>query len=260
MAKLSVEDVSFTFPARRGGRPLLALDAVSMEIESNQFAVIVGPSGCGKSTLLRLVAGLETPSSGTVKLGGEPIRGPSAERGMVFQNYTLFPWLTLRENIEFGPKLAKQSASERRDRSSRLLEQIGLSKFAESYPKQLSGGMMQRVAIARALANDPQVLLMDEPFGALDSQTRGLMQELLTRIWSDTHKQVLFITHDIEEAVFVGERVYVMSARPGRIKEAIDVDLPYPRSVETLSSPALVQARQRILNSIREEVLAAQAI
>lgn len=260
MTNLVVDKVSFSFPSRSNSAGLVAIRDVTMEIASNQFAVIVGPSGCGKSTLLRLVAGLEMPTSGTVKLGGELIRGPAAKRGMVFQNYTLFPWLTLRQNIEFGPKLAARPTAERREWSDRLLDQIGLTNFADSYPKQLSGGMMQRVAIARALANDPEVLLMDEPFGALDSQTRGLMQELLTQIWSKTKKQILFITHDIEEAVFIGERVYVMSARPGQIKEVIDVDLPYPRSVDTLSSPVFIKARQRILNSIREEVLRDQRL
>lgn len=260
MAKLFVDKASFVFPARRRGSGLVALSDVTMEIASNQFAVIVGPSGCGKSTLLRLVAGLETPSSGEVRLGSDLIAGPSATRGMVFQNYTLFPWLTVRQNIEFGPRLTGKPANERRDHSDHLLEQVGLFKFADSFPKQLSGGMMQRVAIARALCNDPKILLMDEPFGALDSQTRGLMQELLTRIWSETQKQILFITHDIEEAVFIGERIYVMSARPGRIKEVIDVNLPYPRSVDVLSDPAFIATRQQVLNSIREEVLRAQAL
>lgn len=259
MAKLVIDSASYVFPSRQG-KDLVALSDVSMEIAPNQFAVIVGPSGCGKSTLLRLVAGLESPTSGEVRLGSELITGPSAERGMVFQNYTLFPWLTLRQNIEFGPRLARLSPAERKERSDHLLDQIGLSRFADAYPKQLSGGMMQRVAIARALANDPQILLMDEPFGALDSQTRGLMQELLTRIWSETKKQILFITHDIEEAVFLGERIYVMAARPGRIKEVVDVDLSYPRSIDVLSEPAFITARQQVLSSIREEVLRAQAL
>ncbi len=258
MATLHVSGVSLAFRVGRR-RTVVALSDVTLQIASNQFAVIVGPSGCGKSTLLRLVAGLEKPTSGELRLGSEPIVGPSVDRGMVFQRYTLFPWMTVRQNIEFGPKLAGKTPAERRETSSRLLQRIGLESFADAFPKQLSGGMMQRVAIARAIANDPKILLMDEPFGALDSQTRGLMQELLTEIWNETRTQILFVTHDIEEAVFIGEKIYVMSAHPGRIKETICVALPYPRTLETLSAPDFIATRQRALSSIREEVLRTKA-
>lgn len=257
MSDLKITDVNLTFPGKRGGAPVQALSGVSLEIPSSQFATIVGPSGCGKSTLLRVVAGLEQVTSGDVILGEDHINAPGADRGMVFQSYTLFPWLTVRKNIEFGPKLASVSAKERREQSDYLLNRIGLTKFADAFPKELSGGMKQRVAIARALASDPRILLMDEPFGALDSQTRGLMQELITQIWADTKKQILFVTHDIEEAVFVGQRIFVMSAHPGRIKQVVEVDLPYPRGIETLSERVFVEARQHVLSSIREEVMKA---
>ncbi len=258
MAILHIDDVSLIFPHARGGRGVVAIDRVSMTVPDQAFAVIVGPSGCGKTTLLRMAAGLERPTGGTLRLGDQCITGPGADRGMVFQSYTLFPWLTVRGNIEFGLRLAGVSTGERRDRCDYFLAEVGLGKFADAYPKQLSGGMMQRVAIARALVTDPKILLMDEPFGALDSQTRGLMQELLTKIWFDTHKQILFVTHDIDEAIFLGQRIHVMTARPGRIKEVVEVGFPYPRSLDTLTSPEFIAVRQRIHASIREEVLKAQ--
>ncbi len=258
MAKLNIESVSMTFRSRRGDE-VTALDDVSLEIADREFSVIVGPSGCGKSTLLRLVAGLNRPSGGALRLDGEAIAGPSRDRGMVFQSYTLFPWLTVRRNVEFGLSLRGVAAAERGATAARYIEQVGLKGFEEAYPVQLSGGMQQRVALARALANDPKVLLMDEPFGALDSQTRSLMQELLLEIWERSHKTVLFITHDIEEALFLGDRVFLMTARPGRIKEEVVVDLPRPRSLEVLTAPHFVELKRRVMDHIREEAMKAVA-
>jgi ABC-type nitrate/sulfonate/bicarbonate transport system ATPase subunit len=219
--------------------------------------VLVGTSGCGKSTILRLVAGLVRPSAGRVLVDGRPIAGPGADRGMVFQSYTLFPWLTIQQNVEFGPKLRGAPPAERAGLARRYLGQIGLAGFEGVYPKELSGGMMQRVAIARALANDPAVLLMDEPFGALDAQTRAVMGELLLRVWEEAAKTVLFVTHDIEEALFLGDRVLVMTARPGRIREDVRVPLPRPRHVDMLTSPEFVALKRRVMDLIREEALRA---
>ncbi len=256
MAKLRIENVGLRFEPR-AGKPVVALDGISLDVEEQEFAVIVGPSGCGKSSLLRLVAGLTRPTSGTIYLGGQKVTRPGKDRGMVFQSYTLFPWLTVRDNVEFGLKVAGRPAEERAATSRRFLAAVGLDSFENAYPKQLSGGMMQRVALARALANDPEVLLMDEPFGALDSQTRSLMQELLLTIWEKAHKTVLFITHDIDEAILLGDRVHVMTARPGRIKERVEIDLPRPRHVELLTAPAFIALKRRIMELIHEESLKA---
>lgn len=196
-----------------------------MYVKNEEFVSILGPSGCGKSTILRILAGLEEPTSGSVQVSGEEVKGPSAKRGMVFQSYTLFPWLTVRENIEFGLKLKGMKQKERKEISDRYLELVGLERFADSYGKELSGGMKQRVAIARSLANNPEVLLMDEPFGALDAQTKQSMQQLLLDIWKKEKTTIVFITHDIDEALFLSQRIYVMEARPGRILEEIDADL-----------------------------------
>ncbi|MFQ5783892.1 MAG: ABC transporter ATP-binding protein [Alphaproteobacteria bacterium] len=258
MAKLVIDRATVRFTTRQAG-DVTALAEISLEIADREFSVIVGPSGCGKSTLLRLLAGLLEPTTGQVRLDDEAITGPSRERGMVFQSYTLFPWLSVRENVEFGLALGGKPGSERAAVARRYIDQIGLNGFEDAYPGQLSGGMMQRVALARALANDPKVLLMDEPFGALDSQTRSLMQELLLNIWEKFHKTVLFITHDVEEALFLGDRVYVMTARPGRIKEEIVVPIPRPRTVEVLTSPEFVDLKRRVIALIREEALKAVA-
>jgi ABC-type nitrate/sulfonate/bicarbonate transport system ATPase subunit len=258
LSKLLIEEVTVRFPGRRG-RPVTALEHISLAIPDRELSCIVGPSGCGKSTLLRLVAGLERPTSGTITLDGRAITGPSAERGMVFQSYTLFPWLTVRRNVEFGPELRGMPAAQRRRIAQAFIRQVGLDGFEDAYPDQLSGGMRQRAALARALANDPEILLMDEPFGALDSQTRALMQEMLLGIWEESHKTVLFITHDIDEALFLGDVVYVMSARPGRIKEEIAVDIPRPRSLEVLTAPAFTALKRRVLGLIREEAMRALA-
>jgi len=253
MSKLSIRDVELRFE-RRGRPPLLALDRISLDVADKEFAVIVGPSGCGKSSLLYLVAGLNRPSGGVMLLDGKPIDEPDRDRGMVFQSYTLFPWLTVRDNIAFGLKIQGKGAAEQRAIVDRYLAEVGLEGFADAYPKQLSGGMMQRVALARAMANDPQILLMDEPFGALDSQTRVVMQQLLLHVWEHEHKTVLFVTHDIDEALLLGDRLYVMTARPGRIKERLAVTLPRPRPVEMTMSPEFLALKQRVLGLLQEEV------
>jgi NitT/TauT family transport system ATP-binding protein len=233
----------------RGGE-MHALDDVTVEIPDAHFACIVGASGCGKSTLLNIMAGLVRPTAGTIEVGGEPIEGPGADRGMVFQSYTLYPWQRVRENVEFGPSLKGLPKGERRRISDRLLDEMGLTEFARSYPKELSGGMKQRVAIARALANDPKVLLMDEPFGALDALTRASTQRFLTGIWEQHRRTIAFVTHDIDEAIYLGDTVYVMSRRPGRIQEIIDIDVPRPRSLDDIGTARFAQLKHRILKLI----------
>jgi len=255
--KLSISDVSVTFRAKRGSE-VLAIDRLSLDVADREFVSIVGPSGCGKSTLLRLAAGLVRPSSGEIRLDGRVVAEPGADRGMVFQSYTLFPWLSVQGNVEFGPRLRGVPEARCREVAARFIQMVGLTGFERAYPKELSGGMMQRVAIARALANDPEVLLMDEPFGALDAQTRVFMQELLLDIWQRTPKTILFVTHDIDEALLLGDRVYVMTARPGRLREEVVLDLPRPRTLEIESSEAFLEAKRRVLAIVREE--AAQAI
>ncbi|MDR7420258.1 MAG: ABC transporter ATP-binding protein [Armatimonadota bacterium] len=252
--KLSIRDLSVVFTRRRGGT-VVAVDRLSLGVRDQEFVSIVGPSGCGKSTLLRIVAGLIRPDSGEVLVDGRPVEEPGADRGMVFQSYTLFPWLTVQGNVEFGLKLRGAAADERGRVARRYIDLVGLQGAEPAYPKELSGGMQQRVAIARALANDPTILLMDEPFGALDAQTRAIMQELLLRVWEQTHKTVLFVTHDIDEAVLLSDRVYVMTARPGRIKAEVEVALPRPRDVGVVDTPAFIALRQRIHGLIREETL-----
>jgi NitT/TauT family transport system ATP-binding protein len=259
VSKLVIENVSRIFPAVRRGKPTRALEPTSLQIPDNDFVTILGPSGCGKSTLLRLVAGLDRPTTGRIILNGREVTEPGADRGMVFQSYTLFPWLTVADNIAFGLR-EKGVARERRSEAVLAwLARIGLTGFEHHYPKQLSGGMQQRTAIARALANDPEILLLDEPFGALDNQTRGLMQELLLDIWERERKTVLFVTHDIEEAIFLGSRVLVMTARPGRIKAEVAVDLPHPRHYTVKTSPEFSLLKARLTEEIRAEaVLAAE--
>jgi ABC-type nitrate/sulfonate/bicarbonate transport system ATPase subunit len=259
LSKLIVENVSRVFPAVRGGTPTRALEPTNLNVADNDFVTILGPSGCGKSTLLRMVAGLDTPTTGRILLDGKAITGPGADRGMVFQSYTLFPWLTVAENIAFGLRERGISQKERSSIAREWLDKVGLTSFANHFPKQLSGGMQQRTAIARALANDPKILLLDEPFGALDNQTRALMQELLLGIWERERKTVIFVTHDIEEAIFLASRVVVMSARPGRIKADIPVDLPHPRHYTIKTSPAFSDLKARLTEEIRvEAVLAAE--
>ena len=255
MSKLLVDGVSRVFPGVRGGAPTRALEPARLEVAENDFITILGPSGCGKSTLLRIVAGLDRPSAGRVLLDGRAVAGPGPDRGMVFQSYTLFPWLTVRENIAFGLRERGISEAERGKIADGFIHRVGLSGFENHWPKQLSGGMQQRTAIARALANDPKILLLDEPFGALDNQTRVLMQEMLLGIWERDQKTVLFVTHDIEEAIFLGSRVIVMSARPGRIKAEIAIDLPHPRSYKIKTAPEFVRLKERLVEEIRAEAL-----
>jgi len=261
VSKLLVENVSRVFPPVRGGAPTRALEPTNISIGDNDFVTILGPSGCGKSTLLRLVAGLDTPTTGQILLDRKPVKNPGPDRGMVFQSYTLFPWLTIAENVAFGLREKGVSLRERTDVVRQWLDRVGLTNFAHHYPKQLSGGMQQRTAIARALANDPAILLLDEPFGALDNQTRALMQELLLGIWERERKTVLFVTHDIEEAIFLASRVVVMTARPGRIKADIPIDLGYPRHYTVKTSPEFSAIKARLTEEIRvEAVLAAGGV
>ena len=257
--KVLVEQVTKTFDSNKGDKTT-ALAEVNLTIKENEFITILGPSGCGKSTLLRIVGGLEEQTTGRVLLDGGEVSGPSEERGFVFQSYSLFPWLTVKENIEFGLKNKKVPLKEREEISKEYIDLIGLHGFSDHYPKQLSGGMQQRVAIARALANDPQILLLDEPFGALDNQTRSLMQESLLNIWEKTHKTILFVTHDVEEAIFLASRVLVMTSRPGKIKADIPIDLEYPRSYQLKSDPRFLEYKSQIYEMIREESIKATNI
>lgn len=228
-----------------------ALRDIDLTIGENEFLTIVGPSGCGKSTLLRIVAGLDEPSEGVLRVDGEDIIGPGADRGMVFQGYTLFPWLTVRENIEYGMKLKGIPILERRSMSNYFLKVIRLESFDKAYPKQLSGGMKQRVAIARALANRPKVLLMDEPFGALDAQTKLEMQEMLLEVWEKEKTTVLFITHDIDEAIFLSQRIIVMGAGPGKILKEFKVQLPAERTPEVREHPAFLALKRELAQLLK---------
>jgi NitT/TauT family transport system ATP-binding protein len=250
---LSVSGVSKTFASGKGPGTL-ALQATDLTVAENDFITILGPSGCGKSTLLRMVAGLDTPSAGSIVLDGKPITGPGADRGMVFQSYTLFPWLTILQNVCFGLREKGLAPAAQREIAQQFIQKVGLNGFENHFPKQLSGGMQQRTALARALANDPRILLMDEPFGALDHQTRELMQELLQGIWEAEQKTVLFVTHDIDEAIFMGSRVVVMSARPGRIKCDIAVELAHPRHYSVKTTPLFTGLKARLTEEIRIEV------
>jgi NitT/TauT family transport system ATP-binding protein len=252
MSAIAARDISMTFPTRSGA--VQALDHVTVEVEDGHFVCIVGASGCGKSTLLNIMAGLIRPTSGTIEVGERAVTGPGADRGMVFQSYTLFPWLRVRENIEFGPSLNGVAADERRRIAESLLEEMGLAEFARAYPRELSGGMKQRVAIARALANNPDVLLMDEPFGALDALTRADAQRFLTQIWEQHRRTIAFVTHDIDEAIYLGDKVYVMSPRPGRVKEIVQVDIARPRSLDDIGSQRFAELKRRILSLIFEDV------
>lgn len=259
MSKLVIDQVGKSFPARHGGQATRALLPTSLSVADNDFITILGPSGCGKSTLLRMIGGLETPTEGRILLDGEPVTGPGADRGFVFQSYTLFPWLNVAENIAFGLREKGVPEAERLRIAADWAGRIGLKGFENHYPRQLSGGMQQRTAIARALANDPKILLLDEPFGALDNQTRALMQEMLLGIWEREQKTVLFVTHDVEEAIFMASRVVVISARPGRIKADIPVDLPHPRPYTIKTSPEFVALKERLVEEIRAEVMASAA-
>ena len=253
--KLVVEGVTRVFPGVHGGAATQALSTTTLHVADNDFITILGPSGCGKSTLLRIVAGLDVPSTGRVTLDGAPVTGPGADRGMVFQSYTLFPWLTVRENIVFGLRERGVERARQLEIASYWIGKVGLAGFEHHYPRMLSGGMQQRTAIARALANDPKILLLDEPFGALDNQTRSLMQELLLGLWEAERKTILFVTHDIEEAIFMANRVVVMSARPGRIKADVPVPLAHPRHYTVKTSPEFSALKAELTEQIRVEAL-----
>jgi ABC-type nitrate/sulfonate/bicarbonate transport system ATPase subunit len=255
-AILEIRALERRFAGAGGGT--LALQATSLTVAENDFVTILGPSGCGKSTLLRIVAGLDHPTAGEVLLEGARIVGPGADRGMVFQSYTLFPWLDVLDNVCFGLRERGLPRAQQLEIAQGFIARVGLRGFEHHYPRQLSGGMQQRTAIARALANNPRILLMDEPFGALDHQTRELMQELLLGIWEAQRKTVLFVTHDIDEAVFMAGRVVVMSARPGRIKLDRRVDLEHPRHYSIKTTPAFAALKAELTESVRAEVLAAQ--
>jgi NitT/TauT family transport system ATP-binding protein len=252
---VEIDRVSIVFG--KGKQSHKAVEETSIRVEPGEFVCILGPSGCGKSTLLNTVAGYVKPNSGQVRVDGEVITKPGPDRGMVFQQYSLFPWKTVKQNVAFGPKIAGQSPVAAESIANTFLGMVGLSRFADRYPAELSGGMQQRVGIARALANYPRVLLMDEPFGALDAQTRLMMQENLLKIWHEFGTTVLFITHDVDEAIFLADRVLIMSASPGRIIADLSVELPRPRVQEITADPAFAELKRRCLAYIRDESLKA---
>ena len=254
--KVSLHNVCRTFPTPEGGT-VEALQDVNLEVEDafsaegkdvGEFRVLLGPSGCGKSTILRLIAGLDFPDGGQILVNGEPVTGPARDRGMVFQKYTSFPWLTVADNIAYGMKINGMAKAQIEETVAHLVKAVGLAGFERSYPDRLSGGMQQRVAIARTLAVRPQVILMDEPFGALDAQTRSEMQELLLQIWAETASTVLFVTHDVEEAVYLADRIFILSARPGTIAEDVPVPFGRPRD------PAVKQKQE--FHELQDYVLA----
>lgn len=245
---LSIKDLSKVFKTEDD--EVVAIDGFSLDVEKGELISLLGPSGCGKTTILRMVAGLLEPSSGEIVVAGKKVSGPGSDRGMVFQEFALFPWRSVRKNIEFGLELAGVPKAERRERAMEYLDMVGLERFADARIHELSGGMKQRVGIARALANDPEVLLMDEPFGALDAQTRNIMQKELLRIIDKTRKTILFVTHSVDEAVYLSDRIVVLTKRPGRIKEIIDVPWERPRD---RASPEVTAMRKRILDELEKE-------
>lgn len=250
-SKIHVKDVSKVYHSVKGDT--LAMDKINMNILNNEFVCIVGPSGCGKSTLLRMIGGLEEATSGSIVIHDKEIIGPGVDRGMVFQSYTLFPWMTVEENIRFGLKLKKMPIDEQNKIVDKYLSVIKLEKFRKSYPKELSGGMKQRVAIARALANSPEVLLMDEPFGALDPQTKADMQLLMREIWQVEKPTIVFVTHDIEEAVFLASKIYVLTGRPGTVKEEIPIMLPYKRDLSLKDTEEFIKLRVKVNSLINHK-------
>ncbi|TAD76242.1 MAG: ABC transporter ATP-binding protein [Oscillatoriales cyanobacterium] len=249
---LEIKHLYKQFSAR--GNTIVALKDINLHVETGELVCAVGASGSGKSTMLRIVAGLEQPTAGEVLVDGQPVIGPGADRGMVFQSYTLYPWMTVEENISFGLKLQGASLADRFEQACYYMGVVGLSQFAKALPRELSGGMKQRVAIARALASQPKILLMDEPFGALDVQTRETMQGFLIDLWQNTGTTILTITHDVEEAVFLSQRVYVMSARPGTIRQELVIDLPADRNEAVRRSSTFQDYRYAILDLLRQPV------
>ncbi|PZV16736.1 MAG: nitrate ABC transporter ATP-binding protein [Leptolyngbya sp.] len=246
---LEINHLSKQFDSRQG--PVLALDDISMHVETGEFVCAVGASGSGKSTLLRLVAGLDMPTAGEITVDGQVVTGPGSDRGMVFQSYTLYPWMSVQKNVEFGLKLQGVGARERREIASYYLEVVGLTQFARSLPKQLSGGMKQRVAIARTLATRPKIMLMDEPFGALDVQTKETMQQFMLDLWNRTGVSILMITHDVDEAVFLSQRIYVLTAHPGTIQREVLVNLPGDRTYTIRRDRAFQDHREGIMDLLR---------
>jgi len=249
IAKVGLRAICLSYQTQTGER-LLALDHINLEVQPGEFLCIVGPSGCGKSTLLHLIAGLHAQTSGQVLIDGQPVEGPGTDRIMIFQDHALFPWLTVGENVEFGMKMKGVPKAERLEKMRYYLQLVHLAKFEKSYIHQLSGGMRQRVAIARALATEPDVLLMDEPFAALDAQTRDLLHDELERIWSETGRTIIFVTHNVREAVRLGDRVVLLTFRPGRVKSEFPVDLARPRSLE---DPEVALAARAVLDELRDE-------
>lgn len=241
---LEVQGLNKYFDTPQG--QITALKDINFKVHRREFVCVIGPSGCGKSTLIRILAGLENPSSGKMLLNGKPVAGPCPDRGMVFQGYTLFPWLSVKRNVMFGLLEEGMSKKNAEQEAMQWIDLVGLARFADSYPHQLSGGMKQRVAIARALANQPQILLMDEPFGALDAQTRAKMQSYLMEIWANIDITVLFITHDLDEAVYLADRILVLKANPGEVDEIIEVPVPQPRSADQLMTDEFLATKQRI--------------
>jgi NitT/TauT family transport system ATP-binding protein len=252
--KIEIANVSHAYA--RDGRTVEALQAVDLAVQTGELVSIVGPSGCGKTTLLFGVAGFIRPTRGQVLVDGQPVVAPGSDRGVVFQSFALFKWLTVQQNVEFGPKMRGLPPRERRERAGQLLALVGLSRFRDRYPYELSGGMQQRAAIVRALANDPEILLMDEPFGSLDAQSRDMMQEELLKIWQTSGKTILFITHSVDEAIYLSSRVVVFTSRPGRVKHVLDVRLPASRfDYHIRTSADFIRAKQSILDMVREETL-----
>jgi len=252
--KIIVRNLSVVF---KGNKGVHAIDQLNFDIQPGEFVCFLGTTGCGKSTILNVIAGFVHPTSGEVLLDAQPITAPSSERGIVFQQHALFPWKTVLANIEFGSKIHEKKKEERRLIAKRYMDLVGLSGFENSYPSQLSGGMQQRVGIARVLANNPTVMLMDEPFGSLDAQTRVIMQELLLDIWQKFHKTIIFVTHDVDEALFLADRILILTARPAQIKKEIKVSLPRPRTYEILTSQKYVSLKKAVMELIREESLKA---
>jgi NitT/TauT family transport system ATP-binding protein len=248
MSNISIETLSKTYP---GATPVKALEDINLHVEPGEFVALLGPSGCGKSTLLNLIAGFEGPTSGHLRVDDRVVTAPGPDRGVVFQEAALFPWLSVWENVVFGPKVQGMARSEYEDRAHEMIKIVGLEDFKDHLPVQLSGGMRQRVGIARILTLGSRVLLMDEPFGALDAQTRLTMQELLLTVWQQLKPTIIFVTHDIDEAIFLASTVYVMSARPGRIATRIDVPLGRPRTVADTASEKFAELKLEILNLIR---------
>jgi NitT/TauT family transport system ATP-binding protein len=251
--KVHIENVKKTYAGRTG--EIVALNGVNLDIKDNEFITVVGPSGCGKSTLLNIIAGLLAPTSGKVICSGKEVAGTGSDRGVVFQQYALFPWLTVLKNVRFGLKMKGLKNEEADEIAMKYIKMVDLEQFKDHYPKELSGGMKQRVALARAYAANPDVLLMDEPFGALDAQTRTQLQQDLLDIWEKEQKTCFFITHDVDEAIILGQRVVIMSARPGRIKSIIDVDIPYPRDQATKLTPRYIELRNEIWSLVYKEFL-----